>query len=346
MKRNYVIPLIAVLLLAVGATLGVAQTQKAGINSAAFLKVGVGARQVALGSAVTSLNGDATNMFWNPAGVALRDESAQASFTYNNWIGGLSQEAVAASYNWSDIGTIGIGFQSFGINGITADRDNGYSDPTLQAQVTDNNTSSTYNYQDLCTQITYSRYITDYLTLGASVKYIHESIDGVGTGTVAFDMGTVYNIGLLGWSVGARICNLGGDMKFYDYSSPIPLTFSIGTSMAPVDAGITKWILALDIVKPQDGTQYYYAGTELGFNQTFFVRAGWKFNYSWFGLSGSGIDAGATYRAPIQTTLERGSFGAGVRVPFDTYVINVDYAYTVFSALNDVHRFTISFAMK
>jgi hypothetical protein len=35
-----------------------------------------------------------------------------------------------------------------------------------------------------------------------------------------------------------------------------------------------------------------------------------------------------------------------VRVPFDTYVINVDYAYTVFSALQDVHRFTVSFAMK
>ncbi len=346
MNRIYNIPLIAVFLLALCATSGEAQTLKAGINSADFLKVGVGARQAALGSAVTSMNDDATNMFWNPAGVALKDESAQASFTYNNWIGGLSQEAVAASYNWTDVGTIGIGFQSFGINGITADRDNGYTDPTLESQVTDMNTSSTYNYQDLLTQITYSRYITEYLTLGASVKYIHESIDGVGAGTVAFDMGSVYNIGLLGWSVGARINNLGGDMKFYNFASPIPLTFSIGTSMSPVDAGITKWILALDIVKPQDGTQYYYAGTELGFNNTFFVRGGWKFNYSWFGLTGSGIDDGTSQRAPIQTTLERGSFGVGVRVPFDTYVINVDYCYTVFSALQDVHRFTISFAMK
>jgi len=152
MKRTYVIPLIAVLLLALGAALADAQTQKAGINSAAFLKVGVGARQAAIGSAVTSLNGDATNMFWNPAGVALKDESAQAAFTYNNWIGGLSQEAVAASYNWTDIGTIGIGFQSFGISGIQADRDNGYTDPTLQSQVTDMNTNSTYDYQDLLIQ--------------------------------------------------------------------------------------------------------------------------------------------------------------------------------------------------
>ena len=346
MKRTYLIPLIAVLLLALGATLVDAQTQKAGLNSAAFLKVGVGARQVALGSAVTSMNEDVTNMFWNPAGVAMKDQSAQASFTYNNWIGGLSQEAAAVSYNWADIGTIGIGFQSFGISGIAADRDNGYTDPQLQALVTDQVSTSTYDYQDLLLQATYSRYITDYLTLGASVKYIHEKIDDVGAGTIGFDLGTVYNIGVLGWSVGARVNNLGGDLKFIDFASPMPLTFSIGTSLAPVDQGITRWMLALDIVKPQDGTQYYYAGTELGFNKTFFVRAGWKFNYSWFGLNGSGIDAGTTWRAPIQTSLERGSFGAGVRVPFDTYVINVDYAYTVFSALQDVHRFTISFAMK
>ena len=53
MTRTYLIPLIAVLLLALGATLVDAQTQKAGINSAAFLKVGVGARQAAIGSAVT-----------------------------------------------------------------------------------------------------------------------------------------------------------------------------------------------------------------------------------------------------------------------------------------------------
>ncbi len=346
MKRMHIIFLIAVLLLALCASLTDAQTRKAGINSAAFLKVGVGARQVALGSAVTSLTGDATNMFWNPAGVALFEQTAQASFTHNNWIGGLSQEALAASYNLPDIGTIGIGFMSFGISGIQADRDNGYSDPLLQSQVIDQLSSSTYDYQDLLLQLTYSRYITDNLTLGASAKYIHEKIDDQSASAVGFDLGAVYNIGTLGWSIGARINNLGSDIKFYDYASPIPMTFSIGTSLVPVDVGITRWFLAVDLVKPQDGQQYYYAGTELGFNKTFFVRAGWKINYSWFGLTGNGIDDGTTQRAPIQTTLERGSMGAGIRVPVDDYVVNFDYAYTVFVSIESVHRFTVSFTMK
>jgi hypothetical protein len=346
MKRMYVISLIAVLLLALCVSQMDAQTRKAGINSAAFLKVGVGARQVALGSAVTTLNGDANNMFWNPAGVALTEQTAQASFTHNNWIGGLAQEAVAASYNLSDIGTIGIGFMSFGISGIPAQRDNGYADPLLHAQEVDLATSSTYDYQDLLLQLTYSRYITDNLTLGATAKYIHEKIDDQAAAAVGFDLGAIYNIGTLGWKIGARVNNLGSDIKFYDYASPIPLTFSIGTSMVPVELGKTKWMVALDMVKPQDGVQYYYMGTELGFDNTFFIRGGWKFNYSWFGLVGNGIDDGTSQRAPIQTSLERGSLGAGVRVPFDEYVVSFDYAYTVFVSIENVHRFTISFSMK
>ena len=61
-----------------------AQNRKAGINAAAFLKIGVGARQVGLGSAVTAVSGDVNNMYWNPAGIALtKDQSLQASFTHS-----------------------------------------------------------------------------------------------------------------------------------------------------------------------------------------------------------------------------------------------------------------------
>ena len=55
---------------------GVAQNRKAGLTGAAFLKVGVGARNVALGTAVTALSGDVTQMFYNPAGIALKDREA------------------------------------------------------------------------------------------------------------------------------------------------------------------------------------------------------------------------------------------------------------------------------
>jgi hypothetical protein len=322
------------------------QTRKAGINSAAFLKVGVGARQVAMGSAVTSLNGDVNNMFWNPAGVALLNETMQASFTHNNWIAGLEQEVAAVSYNLQDIGTIGVGFMTFGVSNIPADRDYGYTDPQLHAQEIDLVGSSTYDYQDLLLQATISRYITDNLTLGLSVKYINEKIDDQNATAIAFDLGSVYDIGVMGWSIGARINNLGSDIKFYDYASPIPLTFSIGTSLVPIEVGKSSVLMAVDLVKPQDGQQYYYTGLEYNYDKMVFLRLGWKLNYSYYGLIGDGIDGGTSQRAPITTSLEKGSLGAGFRVPFEGYTVSFDYAYTIFTALDAVHRFTIHFAMK
>jgi len=322
-----------------------AQTRKAGINSAAFLKVGVGARQVAMGSAVTSSNGDVNNMFWNPAGIALQNEELQASFTHNNWIAGLHQEVAAVSYNLQDIGTLGAGVIMFGVSDIPADRDYGYVDPQLHAQEVDLVGTSTYDYQDLCAQVTLSRYITDNLSLGVTAKYINEKIDDQNASSIAFDFGSVYNIGVLGWSLGARINNLGGDIKFYDYASPIPLTFSIGTSMTPIESGKSAVTVAVDLVKPQDGQQYYYSGAEFNYDKTLFLRIGWKFNYSYFGLIGDGIDGGTSQRSPITTSLEKGSVGAGVRVPFEGYKISFDYAYTVFTGLDAVHRFTIGFTM-
>jgi hypothetical protein len=286
------------------------------------------------------------NMFWNPAGIAMTNETIQASFTHNNWIAGLEQEAAAVAYNLQDIGTIGVGVMMFGVSNIPADRDYGYTDPLLHSQEIDMSGTSTYDYQDLMLQATISRYITDNLSLGLTAKYISEKIDDQTANAFAVDFGSVYNLGVMGWSIGARINNLGSDIKFYDYASPIPLTFSIGTSLVPIEMGKSQVMVAVDLVKPQDGQQYYFSGMEYNYDKTLFLRLGWKFNYSYFGLIGNGIDGGTSQRAPIATSLEKGSIGAGVCVPMDGYSIGFDYTYTVFTALDAVHRFTVQFSMK
>ncbi len=346
MKKIYSISIAALLLVVFATGIMTAQTRKAGINSAAFLKVGVGARQIGMGSAVTSLNGDVTNMFWNPAGVALKDDKGQVSFTYNSWIGGMTQNAVAASYRMEGVGTIGIGVMTFGMSGIPADRDVYPGNAILQGLQIDQATADTYDYQDLLAQVTYSTYVMDRLALGASVKLIHEKIDDMSASAVGFDLGSVYNIGLLNWNIGARISNLGSDVKFYDYPSPIPLTFSMGTSLTPIHVGDNSITLAIDAVKPQDGQQYYFTGMEYNYNNMIFLRGGWKLNYSYLGLAGDGIDEGTTLRQGVQTSLEKGSLGAGVRVPMAEYMLSLDYSYTVFTSFSDVHRITLHVSMK
>ena len=346
MKKISSISIAALLLVVFATGIVTAQTRKAGINAAAFLKVGVGARQIGMGSAVTSTNSDVTNMFWNPAGVALRDEKAQVSFTYNSWIGGITQNAVAASYNMEGIGTLGIGVMTFGISGIPADRDVYPGNAVLQALQIDQATADTYDYMDMLAQVTYSTFVMNRLSLGASAKFIHEKIDDQAATAIAFDLGSVYNIGIADWNIGARLSNLGSDMKFYDYPSPIPLTFSVGTSLVPLRIGANSVMVAVDLVKPQDGQQYYYSGLEYNYNNTIFLRGGWKFNYSYLGLAGDGIDEGTSLRQGVQTSLEKGSLGAGVRVPMAEYMLSLDYSYTVFSLFSDVHRITLHVSMK
>jgi hypothetical protein len=318
-----------------------AQNRKAGLNAAAFLKIGVGARQVGLGSAATALTGDAANMYWNPAGIVLaNDQLGQASFTYNKWIADLNQQAAAVTYNFRDIGTIGVGFMTFGISGIKADRDVYPGDPALQALQIDQMSSDTYDYRDLLLQLSYARSITDQLSLGINFKYISQKIDDQSAQTVAFDFGSVYDIGVMNWKIGARLCNLGGDMKFYDFAQSIPLTFSIGTSITPYSDDVNKVMVAVDGVKPQDGLQYYYAGLEYSFMDMVSVRGGYKFNYS------GANDGGSSFAPQINTTIERFSLGAGFQTTFSDYGIRLDYAYTQMDLVDAVHRITLQCTMK
>ncbi|GJQ20174.1 MAG: hypothetical protein HBSIN02_05290 [Bacteroidia bacterium] len=317
-----------------------AQTRKAGLNGAAFLKVGVGARQVGFGSATTATIGDAANIFWNPAGIGLTDEQLQVSFTYNSWIADITQNAAAVTYNLGDIGTVGLGVMTFGLSGIPADRDVYPGNPALQALQIDQQTSSSYDYMDLLFQASFSRYVTEQLSLGVTFKFISEKIDDQTATAIAFDFGSVYSIGVMNWKVGARINNLGGDLKFYDYGAPIPLTFSIGTSISPYSDENNMLTVAVDAVKPQDGVQYFFTGAEFTFMNMISVRGGYKLNYS-------GVDDGGTsFREAIKTTVEGISLGAGFNTTVSGYGVRVDYSYTSMDILDAAHRVTLAFSMK
>src|SRR5574341_1092789 len=231
--------------------LGHAQVRKTGKTGLAFMKVGVGARQVALGSAATSLRDDASQMFWNPAGVALSEGKTQLMFMYNKWIADLGHYAAGVTHDFGSLGTFGAGYIGFGKSGIPADRD-----------VSDTETAETYDYFDAALQVTYAKKFTDRLALGLTVKFINESIDNQSAGAFAIDFGSAYQIDFHNITIGARVNNLGSDVKFYNQTWPIPLVFSFGASADLVQAENHKVMLAVDATKPQDAEQLFFTGGE------------------------------------------------------------------------------------
>jgi hypothetical protein len=331
-----VVCLLAVLLVA---QFGAAQNRKAGLTGAAFLKVGVGARTVALGTAVTGIAGEATQMFYNPAGIALQEKTLQASFTYNKWIADIAHSAAAVAYNWEGVGTIGVGFITFGVSGIEANRDIPV-DPGLKQYQIDNTTSSTYDYRDVAYQLTISRYITDRLAMGFTVKGISQTIDGQGASAFAVDFGSLYHIGVLDWTIAARFNNLGTDLKFYDIASSLPLQFTIGTAMKPYKNELVGVMISADASKPLDGPLYIFSGAEVTFMDMFALRAGYKFNYS-------GTNEVTTVgSSAINSTVEGLSAGAGVHTTMQGYEIGFDYSYTQMDLLDPAHRFTLTVGLK
>ncbi len=327
------------ILIVVGITAMPADAQrKAGRNAAAFLKVGVGARATAMGSAASSIMGDANQTFWNPAGTALSaGQQFDASLSYNKWIADLDHYSAAIGYNFENIGTVTLGITSFGVSDIPANRENGYTDPILNALVTDDGTSETFNFMDLAVGLSYSKYIIDRLSLGATVKIINETIDSESASAVAFDFGSNYQIGVYNWVISSRISNLGTRLTYFNQDNPLPLTYSVGTSFYPYDTEEARVMLSLDTTKPQDAQQLIFGGIEVSLYDILFVRGGYKLNYAF------ADDGGTSTRDAVDTTVEKYSFGAGVQYEVSNMNVGVDYAFTGMELFDNVHQITLRF---
>lgn len=329
-----------VLALLVALPLEASAQRKAGRNGAAFLKVSVGARATALGSAATSIVGDANQAFWNPAGTALTsDRTLDVSLSYNDWIADITHTAAAVGYNMGNVGTLTLGIQAFGVTDIPANRENGYSDPILQDLVTDDGTSETFDFQDIAVSLSLGRYIVDNFMLGATVRVVNETIDGHGASAIGFDFGSIYKLGVAGWQISSRVSNLGSSLTYFDQDNPMPLVFSIGTSFYPVNREEARLMIAIDATKPQEAQQLVYVGGELSFYDLLFLRGGYKLNYS------GTDDGGNDRRDAIDTTIEGASLGGGIQYEVSGYNVAVDYAYTQMDLLDAVHRFTLRFGL-
>lgn len=334
--KIFIICLLAVVLVV---STGTAQERKAGLTGAAFLKVGVGARNVAMGTASTAFVGDVNQMFYNPAGIGLKNETAQAAFTYNKWIADIAHSTAAVSYNLEGVGTIGVGFITFGLSGIEAVRDIAV-DPNSGTNPRELLSTSSYDYRDIAYQVSFSRYVIDRLALGITLKGISQTIDGEGATAFAVDFGSLYHIGILDWTIAARFNNLGSDLKYYDIASALPLQFSIGSAMTPFKDETFAITGAVDATKPQDGPLYLFGGLEVKLLDMVALRGGYKYNYS-------GTDETPVSGKPAEnTTIEGISFGAGFATTVSGYRIGVDYSYTSMDLLDPAHRFTLTIGIK
>ncbi len=304
---------------------------KVGTAGAQFLKIGVGAKYTAMGEASVAMVKDAYSMYWNPAAMATLQKSS-LEFTNISWISGvdLNYFAFARPTSFGSIGASVTALSSGDIEVTTIDEPNG--------------THGFYSVSSYAIGLGYAKQMTDFFSFGLSAKYVSERISEETASGIAFDFGTLLEPGFKQLRLGINISNLGPEMKFsgselnfnynpaegndsyddasgvYDVDSyDLPLMFRIGAAYDMYPGEKTRLTMSVEARDPSDYQQQASVGTEVAFNEMFFLRGGYKLNYDEEGLA----------------------LGAGVNLPiWDRSLMAVNYAWSDFGRLEDVHRFS------
>ena len=149
---------------------------------------------------------------------------------------------------------------------------------------------------------------------------------------VMIDLGTYYWTGLGTTRFAVTVSNFGNDLApdgdvvlvgnrtKSDWQSFSPPTiFRIGFAFEPYEDDINRITTSVQLNHPNDNSENFGLGVEYAYNKMFYARGGYKFN----------VDE------------QNYSFGTGVNVPLNFANITFDYAFTNYTKLGSVHRFSL-----
>lgn len=301
----------------------------AGSTSAAFLKLGVGARAVAMGGAFTAVAGDPYAIYWNPAGLAALEGEKHAGFFHNDYFQGLGQEflfytAPASGLRIPLAGRPRRGVYGLGLNYFYTPKDMERRSGLYEADPVNpiSPVEGKFGAYDLAFSAAYGWRYSRETSLGAAVKVIRQSIDTKSGSSAALDLGAQREFSWKGdeYNAGFAVQNLGPGIKFVEKSYALPLTFKAGLSRSLPGSGV---LLALEADKPVDNYLSFALGVEYQLTRRMALRSGYRYR-----MYGNELGPWS-------------GFSAGAGVAFDK--LSFDYAFAPFGDLGDSHRFSINY---
>lgn len=231
----------------------------------AFLKLGVGARAMGMGSAYVALAEDPTASYWNPAGLAAI-RGTQVTAMHNEWILDFRQEYAAVGTRFGP-GGIGFSFSGF------------YGDEIEKRDDTGALTGH-YGFNDIAVSGAYGLNVTHGLDGGAAVRYVREMIDNEDATALTLDVGARYRLGESGVSLGGAVQNIGGDAKFVAESFPLPLTWRLGAAASKNLASLKgRGTLSAEYRKARADDGHFHLGAEYAYHERVALRVGGQFGY-------------------------------------------------------------------
>lgn len=316
--------------------IGQGNDDKSGTTAAQFLKIGVGARPMALGGAYAAVGQDVFSLYWNPSAITdLREVSINV--TQTQWFADISHSFAGAVIPVTENSSIGfhtIYLKTDPIQITTIDAPRG--------------TNEFYEVSDLALAATYASRVVDFLSIGFTAKYIHQAIYNETASTMAIDLSSILSIPYKGMKMGMSFSNFGGKMKMdgrdltreFDMNPgntintgvetslktegwDLPVNFRVGIAMnllTPEGEGFVqtnnqRLTLAIDGNHPADEAEHIDAGLEYALQELLMLRAGYRLNK----------DIGKFF------------YGVGLNIPIAGAGLAFDYGLASFDELDYVH---------
>jgi hypothetical protein len=288
------------------------QYERPGSSAAQFLNIGVNARAESMAGSYISQTQGAEATYYNPAALAALKE-LDASFNYTSWFAGIKHGFMAIAYPLGSMGVL-----AFSATALTTD------EMEVRTPLQPDGTGETFYSGDYRVGLSYAVSMTDRVRIGITGNYIklylyRDFIEGAFAG----DVGVLYDSGVKNFRFGLKISNFGSNIKFINESYPMPTSFSFGMSFNAIEGTEHTVLLSATALKPNDGGPQGALGTEYGFHDLVFLRAGYN------------IDD------PVKTF----AFGVGAKLSLSTFNLRVDYSYNDFSDLGGAQRLTLGISL-
>jgi len=199
--RYSVVMMILISLLALSAFAG--NNTRTGTAGATELLIPVGAQGIALGQENLIFASGSEALYWNPAGLSRMDRDVEALFSQMSYIADISIGYGALGVK-TDFGTLGFSLKSIAFGDI----------PVTTESFPDGN-GQTYSPTFVTLGGTYSKLLTDRISVGVTANLISERIMSTSASGVGFNVGIQYfGLGVPGLDLGIAVKNIGPDMTY------------------------------------------------------------------------------------------------------------------------------------
>lgn len=238
------------------------QNDGAANTGLAFLKSGVGAREISMGEAVSSITDDASAVYYNPSRL-FNGARNNVTLMHNASVADYTIDYIGAKVSWTKF-AFGIGVHSASVSDIEIRNSPG--------AVIDK-----FSSRDLSIGLSLAYKVNENISLGVTPKFLYEKIYVDEASGLAFDFGANYTKNNLNMSF--VVANVGSINELKNESTKLPTYVRFGGSYK-IGKGNLSYLFGADGFKVMDGGIFHlHTGAEVGYKETVYLRAGYQTQY-------------------------------------------------------------------